>query len=46
LLRSELQFMKTNRFRIVAIPLWFAAVCVLLGVTIAFVSDLLVQAVL
>jgi hypothetical protein len=35
-----------NRSLIVAIPLWFTVVCVVLGVAIAFVSDLLVQWVL
>jgi|GEM_PF-5791557 len=35
-----------NRIHLVALPLWFAAACAVLGVAIAFVSDLLVQWVL
>jgi hypothetical protein len=38
--------MKKNLFRIVTIPLGFALACSVLGVVIAFVSDLLVQWVL
>jgi hypothetical protein len=44
--RGEIQIMKTNLAHIAAIPLWFALACSVLGVVIAFVSDLLVQWVL
>ena len=35
--------MKTNRLFIVAMPLWLVPVIYVLGVVIAFVSDLIVQ---
>ena len=43
---SDLQVMKLNRFQLVALPLWLALVCSILGVVIAYVSDLIVQQVL
>ena len=44
--RSDREVMKLNRFQLVALPLWLALVCSILGVVIAYVSDLIVQQVL